>query len=112
MRLIRESLESRRCDECESEQLMTLRARVNRLETKARRQALYNPARCPGCYHRDRIVIMQTRQNLDGTLTHDPPMPTPCEVCGRVPEQIIQIMEPMSADLASADEVCAVESGI
>ena len=90
---------------------MTLRARVNRLESKARRQGLFDPARCPGCCRRDRVVIVQTRQNPDGTLTHDPPMPTPCEVCGRVPEQIIQIMEPRPEDMARSDELCEFESG-
>ena len=91
---------------------MRLRARVNRLEATARRQGLYNPARCPGCCHRVQSVIVQVRQSPDGTVTYDPPMPAPCQACGRVPEQVIQIVEPMSANLARPDELCALESGI
>jgi hypothetical protein len=91
---------------------VTLRTRVNRLETTARRQRLFDPSRCPGCCHRVQAVLVRARRYPDGTEVTDPAMPAPCLECGRVPEQVIQIVEPMTANLSRSDELCAIESGI
>ena len=79
---------------------MNLRARLQRLEAR-----IPDPG-CPGC--RDRrglIVLVEPRRMPDGTIMLEtqrptregmlvePGRPPPCSVCGKVPEQIIEIME-------------------
>ena len=93
-------------------QFVTIRARVNRLEATARRKHLFAPKRCSGCCHRLAAVIVRVRRFPASTEVTDPAMPAPCLECGRATEQVIQIVEPMSVNLARTDEHCALESGI
>jgi hypothetical protein len=67
---------------------MRLHNRLRRLEQK-----LPDPG-CPGCRHRDRVVVVDCQRQRDSSVTSLEPVPSPCTTCGRVPEFIVEIVRP------------------
>lgn len=67
---------------------MSLRTRLQRLE-----RHLGNSG-CPACRERCGLVVLLTaRREPDGTVVCLDEWPRPCERCGQVPEQIIEVVE-------------------
>jgi hypothetical protein len=49
---------------------------------------------CPACRdRRGRVVLVTSRSLPDGTVAYPEGEPGPCEHCGVVPEQVIEIVE-------------------
>jgi hypothetical protein len=66
---------------------------------------------CPACRdRRGRIVIVTSRRLLDGTTVPHGEWPTPCEQCGELPEQIIEIVEAVAEPQKDVAHLAA-ESG-
>jgi hypothetical protein len=68
---------------------MTLRTRLRRLEGNL-------PDRgCLGCRaRRGRVVIVESQRQADASITALQQLPPDCEVCGKRPEFIIEIVRP------------------
>ncbi len=65
---------------------MRLLQRLKRLE-----QAVPDPG-CPGCPdRRGRIAMVTCKQQRDGSIVPQEPMPTACAVCGKVREFVVDI---------------------
>ncbi len=65
---------------------MRLLQRLKRLE-----QMVPDPG-CPGCRERrGRVVMVNCRQQRDGSFVPQEPMPTACAVCWKVPELVVEI---------------------
>jgi hypothetical protein len=48
----------------------------------------------PGCRDRTgRVALVGSRRLPDGTTTPEGDRPAPCERCGEIPEQIIEVVE-------------------
>jgi DNA-directed RNA polymerase subunit RPC12/RpoP len=68
---------------------MRLRMRLQKLE----RTRTF--AGCPACRHR-RVIVIRTATPLpDGSVVWDVDKPQPCTRCGKIPEQIIEVMLPV-----------------
>ncbi len=66
---------------------MRLTQRLRRLE-----QAVPDPG-CPGCRERrGRVVMVNFRQQRDGSFVPQELMPMACTVCEKVPEFVVEIM--------------------
>jgi hypothetical protein len=49
---------------------------------------------CPACRHRrGQTVSVFSDANDDGTFPGPEGLPTPCERCGEIPEQVVHIVE-------------------
>jgi len=75
---------------------MTVRTRVHRLLQAAQERGLVVTG-CPAC--RDRrgyCVLLTVRRGPNGEEVPDPNEPKPCRACGKVPEQIIEVVEPLA----------------
>lgn len=49
---------------------------------------------CPACPgRRDGHVLLISRQLLDGTVLREASYPTACDVCGALPENVIEVVE-------------------
>lgn len=67
---------------------MRLRRRLQRLEQQA------VDAGCPACRDRRGRIVLRTAKRLpDGTVVTVEEEPQPCPRCGRIPEQIIEVVE-------------------
>jgi hypothetical protein len=59
--------------------------------------------RCPACRERCGYTMMVTARQLpDGTTARGSDRPAPCEQCGEVPEQVIEIVRPLVETRESA----------
>jgi hypothetical protein len=64
------------------------------LDGRLRRLEAAVPAGCPACRdRRGRELLHIRRQNLDGTCSSVNGEPLPCERCGNVPEELIEMVE-------------------
>jgi hypothetical protein len=82
---------------------MRSRARLGRLE----RCLKVRQGDCPGC--RDRrgfVVLLQSRENEDGTVVPYDAEPESCARCCQVPERIVHIIEEV---VNSHDEVAGLQ---
>ena len=65
-----------------------LRSRLQSLERGA--VSVYG---CPACRHRhDRIALVDTTQNSDGSVLSLADTPTVCAACGHVPELVVEVV--------------------
>jgi hypothetical protein len=64
--------------------------RVRRLEKHHR----LDRSGCPGCRERRGlgVLVIVTRQP-DGTILRSPEAPPPCDRCGTVPEEILEVIQ-------------------
>jgi hypothetical protein len=68
--------------------------RSGRLHTRLRRLEAAVPTGCPACRDRRGGTLLQiSQQNPDGTLRSVTGEPQPCEHCGDVPEEVIELVE-------------------
>jgi hypothetical protein len=68
--------------------------RAVRLDSRLRRLEADVPAGCPACRHRrGRELLHIFRQNPDATRSSVTGEPQPCERCGDVPEEVIELVE-------------------
>jgi hypothetical protein len=72
---------------------MNLRGRINRPAAAARRQGLFPEAGCPACQDRRKVSVFVRGRKDDGDVVWDGEVPSPCAVCGEVPEEVIEIVE-------------------
>lgn len=74
---------------------MAVRTRIRRLLTEAQRLGLDAGPGCPACRERQgRIVIATSRRLADDTIEPVADHPAACSRCGRVPEMIVEFVEP------------------
>ena len=53
---------------------------------------------CPACRgRRGRIVMIRAKRLPDDTLAYPDGRPAPCERCGKVPEFVVEIVEPAAS---------------
>jgi hypothetical protein len=68
--------------------LARLNARLRRLEQ------IEGVGGCPACRdRRGRVAVHTYRQMADGSVRPHGDAPQPCDVCGEVPEEVIEIVE-------------------
>ena len=68
---------------------MRLRARLGRLGRPVGR-----PSACAAGAGRTGLLVLTTARRLpDGTIVPQGDQPAPCAACGKVPEQIIEVIE-------------------
>ena len=77
---------------------MKLRTRLQKLE----RSRMF--ADCPACRHRRVIVIRTATPIPDGSVLWDVDKPQPCTRCGKIPEQIIEMILPVVDERSNASE--------
>jgi hypothetical protein len=68
---------------------MRMKSRLQKLERSQRF------AGCPACRHRRVIVIRTCTPLPDGSVVWDVDKPPPCTRCGKIPEQIIEVILPV-----------------
>jgi hypothetical protein len=67
---------------------MRLSGRLHRLERRV------GDTGCPACRdRRGRVVLVTSRSLPDGKTEPQGDWPPPCERCGEVPEQVVEIVE-------------------
>jgi hypothetical protein len=73
---------------------MTIRSRLKRLTDLARRKGYDLDNRsCPVCRKRWGLTVLATsRKATDGRIVPGEGHPMPCSACGRVPEQVIELI--------------------
>jgi hypothetical protein len=70
---------------------MRLRTRLRRLE-----QLIRVDLGCPACRsRRGQSVSVETQRQPDGTTTSLGDWPKSCDVCGKIPEMILEIVRPV-----------------
>jgi hypothetical protein len=85
---------------------MRLRTRLARLEGKGPEGG------CPACRERRGLTVLVTvREDPDGTAVFVQGGPLPCPLCGRVPEQVVEVMETVVAQPAAAGTTEAPSPG-
>jgi hypothetical protein len=88
---------------------MKLRARLQKLE-----RTVGIDGGCPACRQRRGLsVTVFSEENDDGTITEPEGMPTPCERCGEIPEQIFHVIETVVKDTEDVfAKVAEVKTGV
>ena len=72
---------------------MRMHGRLTRLERAA---GVGRDDGCPACHdRRGRIVVTASQRLPDGTTAPEGDWPAPCEQCGAMPEQIIEMVKPV-----------------
>jgi hypothetical protein len=79
---------------------MRLRTRLRRLE-----QLIRVDRGCPACRsRRGQIKWVESQRQPDGTTVPLGDWPIPCELCGKVPEMLVEIIMPVPIDDAAKDD--------